>query len=118
MPKQHRNAGIRGKNFEKGFAEKLKDNGIDAERIERITNYSISLPDVLIKGHENLKIDCKFRAAFSSSKLFEQEVIDKYVKEKTDRAIMPMKYRNQRGFYVLLEDDFFIELLKLYLDQK
>lgn len=118
MSKQHKNASQRGKSFEKSFTKFLVDNGIPAKRVERISNFSISDTDVKIDNLPNLKIDCKSRATFASATLFEEDVIQRYCKEKSDRAVMPMKVKGMRGCYIMIQDSLFVEMLKSYIKDK
>ena len=117
MSKQHRNASARGKSFEKSFTKFLVDNDIPAKRVERINNYSVSDTDVKIDGFPEIHIDFKARKSFATYTLFEEYVLKRYC-QSGGWGVMPVKEKNQKGCYILIEDKFFVELLKLYIKEK
>jgi hypothetical protein len=79
------------KDLEREVAEEL--NG---ERVLRGADFSKEGVDVEVKDFPGLRIDAKYRAAWSHTSYL-KEVVDKYVKEPGDIALLVTKKKRQRG---------------------
>jgi len=108
----------RWKNAERQLANILSEYGIPAERISRAGNYSESTYDVRVLGFPELKCDSKYSIkGFLTSRLLEV-VREKYCKNKGDIPIIFCKgYKERRG-KIVIDVDFFAELLKCWISQK
>lgn len=110
-----KNASARGKRTEKSFAKYLNKYRIPAVREERLNNYSVSKPDIIIENHPEFKIDTKSRGASALISTFEEEVESKYCKTTKDEPIMPVRIKHRKDYHVVIRGKFFAKLLSYWL---
>lgn len=91
--------------------ERNTAKALGGERIKRGGDFSESAPDVLIPGHPEFRIDCKYRSGGFAHHSLLRECRDKYCKEKGDIALIVTKGRSERGAVVSLSLEDFAELL-------
>ncbi len=108
----------RWKRAEKQLAEILKKHGINAERISRGSNYSVSTYDIDVKDCPELKCDSKYSlAGFKTSTLLEI-IREKYCKNPEDKPVLFCKGYKEIGGKITIDVDFFAELLKCWISNR
>lgn len=106
---------ISWKNNERQWAKDLQTFGVEAERISRAGNYSVSIHDIDIKAAPWIKSDAKYSEKnFKVNRLF-NETEFKYCKEKEDTVVLLTKGYKERGQCATVDSRFLAMLLSFYL---
>lgn len=102
----------RGKAAEKRLVKTLEKMGLKAHRILRGADWSQSLPDVVIEGWEDLKIDCKHYAKHRTHSLF-REIQEKYCRPGSmQKAVLITSEKGKSGQLATIDVEFLVLLLK------
>jgi hypothetical protein len=105
----------RWKNAEKQLAETYQEFKIDAERVSRAGDYSVSDFDVRIKDQEWVKSDSKYsQEKWKETRLLEAAE-DRYCKVPGDTMIIATKGYRQTGMTAIIGLRFFAMLLSYWI---